>query len=176
MWVWVWKELRPTPSLIKFLNINANGVSGQKRQQNRTPSYFQPITLTTCIGKLFTSILKDKNKGAPVSHLLQNYSPFYLRLTKLQSVSRKRKLKFYKLGISSRLTWDLAIYEVPLTWVERTFNPLSTKYLKTWVGMAKPAPPPRLFLPEHTWWPGSLQYVSHVLQTICLPPLSTADL
>lgn len=33
-------------------------------------------------------------------------------------VTRKQKLKLYKLGICPRLNWPLTIHEFPLTWIE----------------------------------------------------------
>ena len=60
-------------------------------------------------------------------------------------VTRKQKLK---LGICPRLTWDLTISEFPVSWLEKTLDPLATCYLKKWAGLARAADPARLFLPQ----------------------------
>ena len=40
----------------------------------------------------------------------------------------------------------------PLTWLETSLDPLATRYLKSWLGLAKVADPSRLFLPPKPWW------------------------
>ena len=62
-------------------------------------------------------------------------------------ITRKQKLKLYRLGICPRLSWELTISEFPISWVEKTLDSLVTRYLKKWSGLAKPADPVRLFLP-----------------------------
>ena len=54
-------------------------------------------------------------------------------------VTRKQKLKLFRLGICPRLTWDLTISEFPVSWLEKTLC-----YLKKWAGLARAAD---LFLP-----------------------------
>ena len=74
--------------------------------------------------------------------------------TKLESLLRKidqipvtRKQKIFKLGVCPRNSWDLTINSFPLTWLETSLEPLATRYLKSWLGLAKPADPSRFFLP-----------------------------
>ena len=66
-------------------------------------------------------------------------------------VTRKQKLKFYRLGICLQISWDLTIRfsEFPLSWIEKTLNPLATRYLKRMAGLARPADPARLFRPQN---------------------------
>ena len=64
-------------------------------------------------------------------------------------MTRKQKLKLYRLGICPRISWDLTISKFPLLWIEKTLNPLATRYLKRWAGLARPADPARLFLPQN---------------------------
>ena len=45
-------------------------------------------------------------------------------------------------------TWDLIISDFPLSWIEKHLDPLVTKQLKCWSGLALPADPSRLFLPS----------------------------
>ncbi len=47
-------------------------------------------------------------------------------------VTRKQKLKLYKLGICPRLTWPLTIQEFPMTWLERNLENAATRFLKKW--------------------------------------------
>ena len=63
-------------------------------------------------------------------------------------VTRKQKLKLFRLGICPRLTWDLTISKFPVSWLEKTLDPLATSYLKKWAGLARAADPARLFLPQ----------------------------
>ena len=62
-------------------------------------------------------------------------------------VTRKQKMLIFKLGVCPRIPWDLTINSFPLTWLETSLDPLATRYLKSWLGLAKPADPSRLFLP-----------------------------
>lgn len=63
-------------------------------------------------------------------------------------VTRKQKLKLFRLGICPRLTWDLTISEYPVSWLEENLDPLATHYLKKWAGLARATDPARLFLPQ----------------------------
>ena len=74
-------------------------------------------------------------------------------------VRRKLKLLLYKAGICPRLSWDLSIISLPLSWVKGTLEAKATKYLKRWSGLARAADPARLYLSRTD---GGLQ----------LPPLS----
>ena len=64
-------------------------------------------------------------------------------------VTRKQKMLLFKLGVCPRISWDLTINTFPLPWVESSLDPLATKYLKQWLGLAKPADPSRLYLPQN---------------------------
>ena len=64
-------------------------------------------------------------------------------------VTRKQKLKFYRLGICPRLSWDLTIFDFPVSWIEKTLDAVTTRFLKKWAGFAKSADPARLFLPQN---------------------------
>jgi len=48
-------------------------------------------------------------------------------------VTCHQKLKLFKLN------WLLTICEYPLTWIERELDSMTTKFLKKWVGVTKPA-------------------------------------
>ena len=62
---------------------------------------------------------------------------------------QKMLIYMYKLGVCPRISWDLTISSFPLSWIETSLDPLVTKYLKAWLGLAKPADPSRLFLPQN---------------------------
>ena len=62
--------------------------------------------------------------------------------------TRRQKLLLYKAGVCPRLTWPLLISELPLSWVERQVDALSTRYLKRWAGLAKSANTAILYLPQ----------------------------
>ena len=63
-------------------------------------------------------------------------------------VTRKQKICLYRLGICPRITWDLTIFSYPLSWLQKTVDPLVTRYLKRWIGLAKSANTSRLCLPQ----------------------------
>ena len=64
-------------------------------------------------------------------------------------VTRKQKMLIFKLEVCPRISWDLTINSFPLTWLETSLDPLATRYLKSWLGLAKAADPSRLFLPPN---------------------------
>ena len=64
------------------------------------------------------------------------------------AVSRRQKLLLYTAGICPRLLWDLAIGDLPISWVTTTLGAMATKFLKKWFGLAKPANAARLYLPQ----------------------------
>ena len=37
----------------------------------------------------------------------------------------------------------------PVSWIKKTLDPLVTRHLKSWAGLARPADPGRLFLPQN---------------------------
>ena len=63
-------------------------------------------------------------------------------------VTRRQKLKLWKLGICPRLTWLLTIYEFPLSWIEKQLETSVTRHLKKWANLARSANPNILYLPK----------------------------
>ena len=60
-------------------------------------------------------------------------------------VTRKQKLKLFRLGICSKLSWEFTIAEFPVSWLKKTLDLMVTRHLKKWAGLARPADPARLF-------------------------------
>ena len=54
----------------------------------------------------------------------------------------------FKVAICPRLTWDLATSDLPTSWLQNQLQPIATRLLKRWSGLAKSADPNRLFLPK----------------------------
>ena len=79
------------------------------------------------------------------SAILSQLSSYLLRVDS-SLVSRRQKLKLYNLAICSRISWNLSIHALPLSWIERSLDSLVIKYLKKWAGLAKPANSARLFI------------------------------
>ena len=69
----------------------------------------------------------------------------YLNLTDQSPLSRQQKLRIYKEAICPRLSWLLSLVDLPLTWIERTLEPLAIEMLKKWCGLSRPADPSRIF-------------------------------
>ena len=67
----------------------------------------------------------------------------YLLKIDKTTVTRRQKLKLYQLAVCAKLSCDLSVHQIPLSWVERV---LDTKYIKKWSGLARPANPAHLFL------------------------------
>ena len=95
--------------------------------------------------------------GAPVSvhgsdnktrsNLLSKLSVLLGKVDKtLLSAWQKRLL--FKLAICPCLTWDLSVNHFPVSWLESTLQPIATKFLKRWSGLAKSADTGCLFLPK----------------------------
>ncbi len=63
-------------------------------------------------------------------------------------VTRHQKLLLYRAAICPRLNWDLAVNNLPLSWMTSKLEAQATKYLKRWSGLAKPADTARLYLPK----------------------------
>ena len=63
-------------------------------------------------------------------------------------LTRSQKLKLYRAGVCPRLVWLLTIEDLPLSWVEKKLDAISTFYVKKWVGLAKSANPALLYLPQ----------------------------
>ena len=60
---------------------------------------------------------------------------------------RQQKLRLYKHGVCPRLSWPLLVEAFPVSWLERDLQPLATKALKEWVGLARHSNTSILFLP-----------------------------
>ena len=95
--------------------------------------------------------------GAPVAihstsaetkdHLIAKLSSM-LQKVDATPITRQQKLKLFKVAILPRLTWDLSISHLAISWLQNTLQPIATRYLKKWSGLAKSADPNRLFLPK----------------------------
>ena len=53
--------------------------------------------------------------------------------------ARQQKLKIFKVSICPRLTWDLSISDLPVSWLQNNLQPIATRYLKS--GVACPGQP-----------------------------------
>ena len=63
-------------------------------------------------------------------------------------LTRKQKFLVYKAGVCPRLSWLLTIEEFPISWVEKDLDPLVSRFLKKWTGMARSANTALLYLPQ----------------------------
>ena len=59
-------------------------------------------------------------------------------------VTRHQKLLLYEAGICPRLLWDLRVSDLPIVWVTKCLEATTTRFLKKWSGLARPADPSRL--------------------------------
>ena len=52
-------------------------------------------------------------------------------------LTRQQKLCLFKHGVCPRLAWPLLTEDLPITWLEHVLQPLATKALKRWAGLAR---------------------------------------
>ena len=57
-----------------------------------------------------------------------------------------QKLLLYRAAVCPRFNWDFGVNQFPTSWVTSTLEAVATRFLKKWVGLAKPADPSRLYL------------------------------
>ena len=71
-------------------------------------------------------------------------------LTRVDSslVTPQQKLRLYKFGVCPRLSWRLLVNTFTTTWLERTLQPIATRYLKRWCGLTKSANTSIMYLPS----------------------------
>ena len=128
------------------------------------------VAIKASTGKAYNPTLKLNNEpipylgettfrflGAPVAiHSTSDQSREHLvsKLTSMlqkidaTSITRQQKLKLFKVSLCPRLTWDLSISDLPISWLQSQLQPIATRFLKRWSGLARSADPNRLFLPR----------------------------
>lgn len=52
-------------------------------------------------------------------------------------VTRQQKLLLYCAGICPRMSWNLTVNSLPLSWVTETLEVTATRFLKRWSGLAR---------------------------------------
>ena len=63
-------------------------------------------------------------------------------------VTRQQKLLLYCAGICPRMSWNLTVNSLPLSWVTETLEATATRFLKRWSGLARSEDTARLYLPQ----------------------------
>ena len=79
-----------------------------------------------------------------VQYLVRNLQALMAKVDR-SYISRKQKLRSFRLAVCPRLAWDLMVIQLPISWVEHQFDSLATSYLKKWAGLARCANPSILF-------------------------------
>ena len=64
-------------------------------------------------------------------------------------LTRHQKLRLFRYGVCPRLSLPLTFEDLPITWLQRELQPLATKALKKWTGLAGSSNTSILFLPEN---------------------------
>ena len=62
-------------------------------------------------------------------------------------LTRQQKLRLFKHVVCPRLSWPLLVEDFSISWLERELQPLATKALKQWSGLARHSNTSILFLP-----------------------------
>ena len=81
------------------------------------------------------------------AHLVEKLHNLLLKVDN-SMVTSKQKLLLYRAGVCPRLTWDLSILDLPITWVTRTLESMATRYIKKWSGVCRSANTAYLYLPR----------------------------
>ena len=63
-------------------------------------------------------------------------------------VTRQQKPLLYHACMCPRMSWDLAVNSLPLSWVTETLEATATRFLNRWSGLARLADTARLYLPQ----------------------------
>ena len=87
-----------------------------------------------------------KNNNTAKSSLQENLKRM-LNLVDSTPLTSHQKLRLFKEGICPRLSWSLMLEDLSITWLERHLQPLATKALKRWAGLARSANTSILYLP-----------------------------
>ena len=88
---------------------------------------------------------------------LQQNLQWMLGLIDEAPLTHQQKLRLFKQGVCLRLSWSLLGEDLPITWLERELQPLATKALKRWTGLANTS---ILFLPAKRGGQALLSLVS----------------
>ena len=62
--------------------------------------------------------------------------------------TKRQKLLLFSEAVCPRLTWPLLIQEFFTTWAEKQLDSITTRYLKRWANLSKPANTATLYLPR----------------------------
>ena len=62
-------------------------------------------------------------------------------------LTRQQKLRLFRYGVCPRMSWPLTVEDLPISWLERELQPLATKALKKWAGLARSSNTSILILP-----------------------------
>ena len=93
------------------------------------------------------TIRLHKNNSEARSKLLSSLQRMLSAIDE-SPLTRQQKLRLFKQGVCPRMSWPLLVESFPETWLERVLQPLATKALKSWAGLARHSNPSILFLPS----------------------------
>ena len=116
-------------------------ISGQTFPPAEVDS-FKFLGMTVCVNK--------NNKSARVS--IQGNLQRMIEAIDTASLTRQQKLRLFRFGVCPRLSWPLIIEEFPISWLERELQPMATRALKKWSGLASSSNTSFLFLPPKQRW------------------------
>ena len=96
--------------------------------------------LRTTVQVPFDSQTSRTNLSTKLSNMLERVDAV--------PITSHQKLLLYRAAICPRLNWDFIINQLPMSWVTSKLEAIATRFLKKWVGLARPADPSRLYLPK----------------------------
>ena len=73
-------------------------------------------------------------------------------------LSGKQKVKIYRYAMPAKMSWDLKLYQLPQSFIQRSLDPVCTRFLKKWLRLPQPTNPvccslsqPKVALAYHPW-------------------------
>ena len=125
-------SLQASTGLLKDLQLHLNGVP--------IPFTLEPVLF---LGRnVHVRSTTASSKDIILSKLVSMMKAVDRTLT-----TRRQKLLVFSGVVCPRLTWPLLIQVFSTTWVEKQLESITTRYLKRWAGLSKPANTSILYLP-----------------------------
>ena len=141
-----WAQLRAKVSKCRYMTIQAStgkqvcpglSIGGESIPPVKDDTFkFLGMPVRVC-----------KNNDTAKASLQENLQRM-LTLIDEAPLTRQQKLRLFKHGVCPRLSWSLLVEDLSITWLERELQPLATKALKRWAGLARSSNTSILFLPE----------------------------
>jgi len=83
---------------------------------------------------MYSNLSQNQNRQMIASKLKK-----LLEILDADHISGPMKIWIYEHLVAPKLSWDLMVYPLSITWVEENLDAPITRYLKKWSGLARSA-------------------------------------